>query len=460
VLTLLAVWVDLPNNPGIRWSFFGQRVERDLRFHLGLDLQGGLQVTLEADPPAGVTLTRDHLTAARDIIENRINALGVAEPVIQPVGEQRIIVELPGIRDPERAIQTFGGTGLLEFIDAGTTALTVGQVVTTTLGGFETVGRTDKAEPSVPDASPTPTAPITSTGPLNGVFPTVVTGADLRDAKVDFDNLGRPRIAFSLKPEGANKFAEFTKANVGKFLAIVMDKSVISSPVVKSPITEGEGVIEGDFALQEAQSIVVQLKYGALPVPLRILETRSVGPTLGQDSVQKSLLAGVIGLGTVAFFMIAFYHFPGLLAVFALLIYAAVVSALFKLIPVVLTLAGIAGFILSVGMAVDANILIFERMREELRGGKPLGAAIEAGFARAWTSIRDSNISTLITCAILYWFGANFRASIIQGFALTLAIGVLVSMFTAITVSRNFLRVSEYLIARNPGLGRVLLRLW
>ncbi|MBI2862744.1 MAG: protein translocase subunit SecD [Chloroflexi bacterium] len=454
-----------------------------MRVHLGLDLQGGLQVTLQADAPPGQEITQDQMIAARDIVESRVNALGVAEPVIQLVSNaRRIIVELPGVRDPQQAIETFQGTGLLEFVDAGDTRLNEGQTITTTLGGPETVGRSSaspaelpplppptptSAEPTepTPGTTPTPTQTATPTAgatppPEGRIFTTVITGAQLTDAQVGFDEFNRPQINFTLNADGARRFGDYTSANVGKYLAIVMDKQVLSSPVVQSPITEGRGRITGSFSLDEARRIVVQLKYGALPVPLRILETRSVGPTLGQDSVNKSLIAGLVGLGTVALFMLTFYRFPGFLAVIALLIYAASVFAAFKLIPVVLTLAGIAGFILSIGMAVDANILIFERMKEELRGGRPLGAAIDTGFNRAWTSIRDSNISTLITCAILYWFGANFRASIVQGFALTLAIGVLLSMFTAITVTRQILRVVEIVMSRNELLHRLLIRVW
>jgi preprotein translocase subunit SecD len=224
-------------------------------------------------------------------------------------------------------------------------------------------------------------------------------------------------------------------------MAIVLDKRVISCPTIKTPITDGSGIIEGSYTLDSAKALVIVLKYGALPVPLEVIENRTVGATLGADSVSKSLLAGAIGLIIVMVFMLVYYRLPGLLADVALIIYALVALALFKLIPVTLTLPGMTGFVLSIGMAVDANILIFERMKEELRAGKTLGAAIEAGFARAWTSIRDSNASTLITCIILYWFGMNFGASIIKGFALTLAIGVVVSLFTAITVSRTFLRL-------------------
>jgi preprotein translocase subunit SecD len=220
-----------------------------------------------------------------------------------------------------------------------------------------------------------------------------------------------------------------------------MDKKVISCPVIQSPITGGSGVINGQFTLQSAQALQIQLQYGALPIPLKVVDSTEVGPTLGAEAVQQSIVAGLIGLGIVLAFMLLYYRLPGLLADLALLIYAAVTFALFRMIPVTLTLAGIAGFILSIGMAVDANILIFERMKEELRAGRSLHAAVDAGFSRAWTSIRDSNFSTLITCAILYWFGSTFGASIIQGFAVTLAIGVIVSLFTAVLVSRTFLQL-------------------
>lgn len=423
-LALLAGWLAWPGHREISLSLLGLHLSRDISIREGLDLQGGMQVTLQADVPPGQAVDPDVLKAARNIIESRVNALGVTEPVIQIAEGNRILVELPGLKDPDRAIKTFGETGLLEFIDAGTTPLVPGMLVTTSLG------------PPSPTAQGTvPTPPEIQ----QRVFPTVLQGKHLRSAEVGFDELGRPEILFTLTDEGARIFGDHTAANVGKYLAITMDKRVISSPVIQSPIREGRGRITGNFTLDEARSLVIQLKYGALPVPLKVIQTRTVGPTLGQDSLQRSLVAGLIGLGLVAGFMILNYRLPGLLATLALLVYAALVLTLFKLIPVTLTLAGVAGFILSIGMAVDANILIFERMKEELREGRTLRAAIDAGFRRAWTSIRDSNVSTLITCAILFWFGMNFGASIIQGFALTLAIGVLVSMFTAISVTRTLM---------------------
>jgi preprotein translocase subunit SecD len=250
-------------------------------------------------------------------------------------------------------------------------------------------------------------------------------------------------VIFSFKNEGATAFGDFTQKNVGRYLAITLDKRVLSAPVIQSPIIGGQGRITGRFQLEEVRNIVIQLKYGALPVPLKVVQNRTVGPTLGADSVRKSIVAGAIGLTLVAAFMILYYRMPGVVATLALLVYAAVSFAAFKMIPVVLTLAGIAGFILSIGMAVDANILIFERMREELRAGRSMASALEAGFSRAWTSIVDANVATLITCVILFWFGATFGASVIQGFALTLGVGVLVSMFSAIFVTRTFLRVVQ-----------------
>ncbi|TAK22056.1 MAG: protein translocase subunit SecD [Chloroflexota bacterium] len=427
LIALVAGWLAWPTNTEIDLSVLGVRFHRDIAIKEGLDLRGGIQVLLQAEVASGQVIDPDTMIAARRIIENRVNALGVSEPVIQLGQGNRIIVELPGVKDPDQAIKTFGNTGLLEFIDAGASFLPPGTSVTTSLGG--------------PTAE---IAPITDS-PEKRVFQTIVQGKHLTTANVGFDELGRPEIQFAFGDEGAKFFGDFTTANVGRYLAITLDKQVISSPVIQSPIVGGSGRITGGgprgFALEEAQNIVIQLKYGALPVPLKVVQNRTVGPTLGQDSVRKSVVAGLVGLGIVAGFMVLNYRAFGVLATMALVVYAAITFALFKTIPIVITLAGIAGFILSIGMAVDANILIFERMKEELRTGRSLNAAIDAGFARAWTSIRDSNVSTLITCAILFWFGANFGASIIQGFALTLAIGVVVSMFTAITVTRTLLHV-------------------
>jgi len=493
VLTGVAIWVVLPNNPGLHIHFGPIHIDRDIEVHRGLDLQGGMQVVLEADVPAGQQVDPDAMSAAKAIVENRVNGLGVAEPLVQLAGSNRIVVELPGIKDPDQAIATFRQTGLLEFIDAGATFLPPGTEVKTSFQesgvfGIETptpvpTATSTPVATATPVSSPavTPTNVISPTAaaepqptptPKERIFHTVITGRHLESAQVGQDEYGRPQINFKLTEEGGKIFAAFTSANVGRYLAIVMDGKVISCPRIESPITERTGRITGDFKLSEARSIVIQLRYGALPVPLKVIQNRTVGPTLGQDSVTKSTRAGVIGVIIVLLFMLVYYRLHGLVADAALLIYALVTFALFKLIPVTLTLPGVAGFLFSVGTAVDANILIFERMKEELRHGKLFSSAIQAGFSRAWTSIRDSNLSTLITCVILYWFGSNFGASMVKGFAVTLFLGVLVSMFTAITVTRTIIRLlyaiggeklrdSKWLIglqqeSKQPSLGRTL----
>lgn len=479
VLALCAAWIDLPSNPGLHIHLGPINVDRDIELRRGLDLQGGLQVLLEADLPPEQTVDPGAMEATRAIIEQRVNSLGVSEPLIQLSGGRRIIVELPGIEDPEQAIETFGETGLLEYIDAGLTFLPAGTIVKTTedvaspapitptvtitptipdvtttavplaTATSETVTATITATATMtvtPSAVVTPTIPVTPTvppTPEEPIYETIMTGRHLKEASMGFGQLGLIEIRFELNDEGAALFEQYTRAHVGQLMCIVLDKAVVSCATINEPIPGGAVRItrEGGFPPEEAESIVIRLRYGALPIPLRVETNRTVGPTLGEDSLQKSLIAGAIGMSVVVLYMLLYYRFPGLLADGALMIYAAVVLALFKLIPVVLTLPGIAGFILSVGMAVDANILIFERMKEELRAGKGLRLAVEQGFSRAWPSIRDSNISTLITCAILFWFGSYFGASVVKGFALTLGIGVLVSMFTAIIVTRTFLRL-------------------
>ncbi len=472
ILAAVAIWLDLPTNPGIHIHLGPIQVDREIKVHQGLDLQGGMQVLLEADVPPDEPVDRQAVANAKAIIEKRVDGLGVSEPLIQLQGMRRIIVELPGLKNPEEAIRAFGKTGLLEFIHAGNIYLPPGSPVQTT---------EEVAVPSVeatppPEATPTltatvtalveatptlnatitatPTATITATEPLGPTptpeertFETIMTGRNLKSANLTVDDYNQIQITFALDEEGTQIFADYTAENVGQVMCIVLDKEVVSCATIKSVIPKGEVLLtrEGGFTPAEAESIVIRLRYGALPIPLRVETHREVGPTLGEDSVRKSTVAGTIGLSMVVAFMLIYYRLPGLLADLALGIYAAVVFALFKLIPVVLTLAGIAGFILSVGMAVDANILIFERLKEELRAGKGLRLAVEQGFSRAWPSIRDSNFSTLITCVILFWLGSYFGASMVKGFALTLAIGVLVSMFTAITVTRTFLYLVMHL---------------
>ena len=280
------------------------------------------------------------------------------------------------------------------------------------------------------------------------MFQTILTGADLEQVGLDRTQTNEYVIPFTLKPEGAQIFAQFTAAHApppgqrGYYpLCIVLDKRVLSCPVINSAIPDGRAEIRlGDATYEEARNLAIQLHYGALPVPLRVETINTVGPTLGEISVEKSIRAGIVGLSVVLLFMLVYYRLPGALADLALLLYALLNLAIYKLAPVTLTLPGIAGFLLSAGMAVDANILVFERMKEELRAGRTLRRAIEAGFSRAWTSIRDSQISTLIVCAVLYFFGTNFGASMVKGFALTLAIGTLINLFTAVVATRTFLR--------------------
>lgn len=422
LIATLAAWIAWPANPGINLRIGDTLIEREIRMRLGLDLQGGMQVLLDADVPEDQVVDPGAMEAVQGIIENRVNALGVTEPVVQAVGARRIVVEMPGVQDPQRAIDALKQTSLLEFVDTGFVPLPAGAVVRT---DFETVA---------------PTETIT---PTETIYRTVLTGRHLRSADVTFDpNTGAPTIAFELDDEGGAIFGAHTAANVGAHLSIVLDKVVISSPRIESAIPDGRGLITGQFSLEEARAMVLQLRYGALPIPLRVLDTRAIGPTLGAESVERSTQAGLVGLVVVLTFMLIYYRLPGLLACIALIIYALITLALFKVIPVTLTLPGIAGFLLSIGMAVDANILIFERMREELRQGRSLTRAVDYGFRRAWTAILDSNVSALITCAILWWFGNTFGAGIVKGFAVTLALGIVTSMFTAVVVTRTFMHVA------------------
>lgn len=634
--------------------FWQPAAQRDIALRLGLDLQGGLQVLLAADVPEGQELDTASMETARRIVENRVNSLGLTEPVVQAQGERRIIVELPGIENPEQAVETIKGTALLEFVDAGRIPLPAGTVVTTTLGGpgiapsgtavtstlstggtaqpqvvaseptepspgepsampadaadrndmysappemqidvskgytatistakgdivvqlradaapqtvnnfvflarqgfydgltFHRVepgfviqggdplgagtggpGYTVPAEIGLPHTegaiamarraddvnparassgsqfyitlaptpqldgaytvfgqvaegmdvvqsiavgdvieeisvtagpqvtstaelsptfespvTPTPSAPSSPPGPK--VYETILTGAGIKNVGLDRTEQGEYIIPFELNPDAAQIFADYTAAHVGEYLCIVLDKEVISCPTVREPIPSGQASISGQFTFDTARQLAIQLRYGALPVPLRVESFNRIGATLGAESVQRSVRAGVIGLAIVLLFMLIYYRLPGGLADVALIIYVLMNFALYKLAPITLTLPGIAGFILSAGMAVDANILIFERMKEELRRGRGLATAIEIGFSRAWPSIRDGQLSTLIICAILFFFGTNFGASIVKGFAITLAIGTVVNIFTAVFATRTFVRQ----IAANAG---------
>ncbi len=392
----------------------------------GLDLQGGLQVLLKADLPEDREIERAQLNTSRQIIEQRVNALGVAEPLVQTEGDRRILVELPGIDNPEEAVSLIQETALLEFVDTGTIPLAEGTCIRTSLN--EGPSRCEfGADGNL----------VTTSAPT---FETVMTGAAIQSAQSASTEFGEYFVDFTLRADSRELFANHTRQNQGNFLTIVLDKQVISSPRI-SAVIEGQGTISGAFTLEEAQRLALQLRFGSLPIPLVIDSTRQIGATLGELSVASSVRAGTIGVAVVLLFMLIYYRLPGLLADLALILYAAVNVAVFMAIPVTLTLPAITGFLLSTGMAVDANILVFERMKEELRGGSTLREAIFAGFDRAWTSIRDSNIATLVICLVLWTFGRSFGASAVQGFALTLAIGVMISMFTAVIVTRTFVRL-------------------
>jgi preprotein translocase subunit SecD len=460
VLTLLAGFIVWTNT--IDLGFF----KRDVHTRLGLDLNGGIQLVLQAQPQPGQELSNEQLQSARDIIENRVNGLGASEPVVQTAGTDRILVELPGVSDLEQAQSTIQETAYLELIasdvpvadgmlvctESGcptddqirTRAVELGLTGSSTVTDTQSVTTTNTTTATVAAGTTpvaVPTLPTSEFDPSK-TYDVVVRGdqIDGQQVGVAFDQSGLPRVTFATKGDGTGSLRDYTQNNVGKYMPIVLDKRVISSPQIQGPIPSGSGEING-VSLAEARQLSVQLRYGALPVSLKLLESQRISATLGQDAIDRSILAGIIGLGLVMLFMLAYYRLPGLLADVALIIYSLVTFAVFELVPVTLTLAGIAGFILSIGMAVDANVLIFARLKEELRSGKTMAAAVEAGFDHAWPSIRDSNFSTLMTCGILFWFGSTFGgASIIQGFALTLAIGVLISMFTAITVTRTFLR--------------------
>lgn len=428
ILLAAALWIVWPGLKDIPGSMvvFGKQVET----RLGLDLVGGVQALLEADLPETTTITQADMATAVRIMENRVNALGVSEAVVQQAGDRRILVELPGELDPEQAVSAIRTTALLEFVDLSELDPSIAQ----TLRGNAI--QTDFAQ------GEDVTAVVTNTILADRSFPTIMTGAELRNAAAQqIPETGQIVVSFELTPPGAQIFREYTTAHVGDVLAIVLDKKIISPPIINEPITDGQGMISGNFTQQEANELAVQLRYGALPIPLKVVETRTIGPTLGEDSLQKSLVAGVIGFTIVILFMALYYRLPGVVADVVIIIYALFAFAVFRFIPVTLTLPGIAGFLLSTGAALDANILIFERMKEELRSGRTISQAIDLGWRRAWPSIRDSNFATLITSGILYWFGSTFGATIVKGFSLTLALGVAISLFTALVVTRVLLSV-------------------
>lgn len=443
-LIVLAIWVDVSKQITIPNPFNSQNnlIDRSVDTRLGLDLSGGLQTLLEADLPADATISSDDLKVTRQILESRANALGVSEVVMQAAPPRRIVAEFPGLgsQDTDQVIASLQQTGLLEFVDIGSTPVAEGTIIQTDFGTSTTFATSTEilTSTSTSDLSATP-SPTETPAATPTIYHTVLTGAALSAVSVQAASLGGFDIATTFKSEAATIFADYTGNHVNQYMAIVLDKRVISSLIIKNKIPNGQGIIQGTFTQDSANTLAIQLRYGSLPVPIKVVQSQTVGPTLGEESVRRSVIAGIIGLSVVILFMGLYYRLPGLIADVALITFALICLMLYKLIPVVLTLSGIAGFILSIGMAVDANILIFERLKEELRAGRTLRQAIDLGWKRAWPSIRDSNFSTLITCVILFWFGSAFGASVVKGFALTLALGVGVSLFTAIIVTRTFL---------------------
>ncbi|MFH2019103.1 MAG: protein translocase subunit SecD [bacterium] len=427
LLTVFSLVISAPKNYPVNFSLFGHEInflissptinltkpfifKRDLNIRQGLDLQGGTEVILRAQMEAVDEADRqDALDSAKEIISRRVDLYGVSEPVIRTlVSDQdyRISISLPGVSNPEEALALIGQTASLDFRELSPTA--------------------------------------TESATFADFLPTDLTGKDLKKATVQFDpQNGKPTVGLQFTEEGGNKFAEITGRNINKPLAIFLDNYPISIPTVQTKIEGGSAVINGEFTVDEAKNIVITLNAGALPVPIEIIQQQNVAPSLGSDSVVKSLRAGAVGLGAVALFMILLYGWQGFIAVIGLVIYSLITLAVYKLIPITITLPGLAGFILSIGMAVDANILIFERMKEELRKGHEWKEAMELGFGRAWDSIKDANIATLITTFILFnpldWTFLN-TSGMVRGFALTLFLGVVIGLFTGIFVTRNLLR--------------------
>lgn len=400
-------------------------------FHLGLDLSGGTHLLYSADV-SKLTSSQvdDSMNALRDVIERRINLFGVGEPIVQVQtgsfgsgGDHRLSIELPGVTDISQAITMIGQTPFLEFRQQsdGPQQVTVGADGTAVID------------------------------PNGNFVATELNGKYLKSAQLSFNQTtGEPIVNLNFNDEGAKLFEEITKANIGKTLAIYLDGAVISAPVVREAITGGQAQISGNFTPTEGRELVGRLNSGALPVPISLISTETIGATLGQQAVHDGVKAAFIGFIIIALFLMAWYRLPGLVATLALMIYVAITLALYKLIPVTLSTAGIAGFIISIGMAVDANILIFERFKEERRLGRGVRDALDGGFKKAWLSIRDANTASIIIAIILFWFGS----SLIKGFALTFGLGVIVSLISAIGITRLFLRALPTL--ENSKVGRFL----
>lgn len=426
LLTAFALIIDAPKNYPLSFNIFGKQVsfsisspsihltkpfvfDRELVIKQGLDLQGGTEVTLKADMSNVEPADRqDALDSAKEIIARRVDLYGVAEPSIKTIVSQddyRIAVALPGVSNPDEALNLIGQTASLDFYD-------------------------------MPVATDSPT--------YNDLKPTGLTGKDLKKTSVGFDSqTGKPQINLQFTQEGGKKFGEITTRNIGKPVWILLDGQVLTYPTVQQAILDGNAVINGDYTIEEAKNMVITLNAGALPVPIEIIEQQNIAPTLGAQSVSKSIQAGLVGLSLVALFMVMNYGWLGFIADIGLIIYGLLTLAVYKLVPITVTLPGLAGFILSIGMAVDSNILIFERMKEEMRKGNDWSRSMELGFGKAWDAIKDANIATLITTFVLFnpfdWTFLN-SSGMVRGFALTLFLGIAISLFTGIFVTRNLLR--------------------
>ncbi|MFI0607844.1 MAG: protein translocase subunit SecD [Anaerolineae bacterium] len=471
VLAALAIWFNWdivqkgyehPRALLDRLTWQSEDVERrSLKLREGLDLQGGLQILYQAEGDIKPEL----MEQTKKVIQNRVDSLGVTEPNVQVQGTDKLVVELPGVEDPDQALKTIGKTALLEFIFSGDAALTEGITVESSYptlfrelpadkqapfqGDPDAVAptaaaTTEAAGAGTPAATAAPSPTAAAGAKTTTIYPSVLSGGEIASASAQYDAArGGAVVAFEMKGEGSDRLGSFTGDHIGKFMPIILDGEVISSPTVNDRISTS-GQISGRFTMADAEILAAQIESGALPLKLNLVSQNRIGATLGKQTIDSAIRGGLIGLLAVLLFMLLYYRVPGLLADAALVLYALFTMAIFRALPVTLTLAGIAGFVLSVGMAVDANVLIFERIKEELRGGRRVTQALETGFSRAWSSIRDSNASTLITCVILFWFGNRFGASIVKGFAITLALGVITSMFTAITVTRTFMQLANH----------------
>jgi len=472
VLAVGAVWITLPEDAkGFQIDLNNDGENDYTEFSQGLDIVGGLRVLLQAELPSD-SFTSAELRETANSVSRRVNALGLSEATVQVQGSNRILVELPGVTDPAQAIETIQQTAQLEFVDfSGLNSAQVDSLVGNRILTERQVeidrGREELAESQDAESTPEPgtedtaedVVPVAPRNPNPNTgqpFPTVLDGGMLSAAVAEFQQIEWV-IRFELTDEGADIFGPFTAARVGQPLAIVLDSEVLSAPIIRDQLTTG-GVISGNFTEDEAKQLAVQLRSGSLQIPLRVESAETVGATLGRASVEQSIRAGIVGVIVVLTFMLVYYRVPGISADIALLMFIMLNLAVFKLLPVTLTLPAITGFLIGIGTAVDGNILIFERLKEELRDGKSLEDALDAGFDRAWNSIRDSNISTIIICGILFLFGQTPGASIVSGFAVTLALGLILNLFTAVIVTRTFLYLivlysRDALIARRWLLG-------